>query len=140
MMQDQKVKRSQWFPLDNEHGIGYDSDRNRITFRAKSEGRWFNVGHLYVVDPTRFQDFLKGSLPQALANLFKKDPVEEAVEKLLASWSSGQELSSRDLWQRLKDQASPVVEALLQRGLIQPTRSEFDAQGNLVAYYKRRES
>jgi len=137
MVQDQKVKRSLWSPVDNEHGIAYDSGRNRITFRIKTEGHWFNIAHLYLVDKARFLEFLKDNLPQALTDLFKKDPVEEAVEKLLAEWQPDQTLSSRDLWAKLRDLASPVMETLLEKGLIESQRSQFDVEGNLVVFYSR---
>ena len=128
---------SKWMRLDDYHGLAYDKDRSRITFRVKSEGRWTTIAHLYLVDPTLFQEFLVDDLPQSLANLFKNDPVEEAVEKLLAEWRPSQTISSRDLWERFKEQASPVVERLLEKGLVEPERSEFDSRGNFMVYYKR---
>jgi len=136
----QAIKRTTWSPVDDSHGLAYDQDRNRITFRIKIDGRWFNVAHLYVVDPTRFLEFLKDNLPQALVNLFKKDPVQDHVEKLLAEWQLDQTISSRDLWERFKELATPVMETLLEKDWVEIERSEFDPQGNLVVHYKRRQT
>ncbi len=128
---------SKWIRLDDYHGLAYDGDRNRITFRVKFESHWLNMAHLCLVDLTCFQQLLSDDLPQALANLFKKDPVEEEIENLLVEWQRSKTILGRDLWERFKEQASPVVKRLLEEGSVEPKRSKFDSRGNLMVYYKR---